>query len=109
MEVAYLVCVKLPLGPQNCVSDIVDEICSSQLAASTQIEAPASIRVVRVTDSVRCRIHDSLQVNEVLHGGCGNGSRSEENASDEHAFEDRVDFELSWGHANLEIWLAIVG
>lgn len=68
--------VELPLRPQDRRGDIVDEVRRAHLPTSSQIEAPTSVWVVRISNYVRYRIDDCPQIYEVLQGWRSNGYRS---------------------------------
>ena len=76
---------KQPQSAENGIGDVVDKISSAHLSTTTQqVEAKATIGIIRVPDRTCGRIDDALQVGEVLYGWCGHGSRGEDDAGDKH-------------------------
>ena len=88
----HLVCINLKLDSQHRSGNVVHQIRRTHLPASTaKAKAPASIRIVLISDRIRSCIDDSPQVDKVLDGGCGDGNGSEGDASNEHGGDQEVD------------------
>lgn len=83
-DVTCLVRIDLELDLKHRIRDVVEQVCSAHPTLIANVEAPASIGVVRLSDRFRCCINNRPQVGEILDGGRGECYRREDDTSEEH-------------------------
>jgi hypothetical protein len=83
----YLVGVDLELHPQCRVRDVVDQVCGAHATPIANVEAPASIGVVWVSNGTRCGIYNCSQIGEISDCGRGNSRGDENDTTEEHGGE----------------------